>query len=187
LDVQKAIVKAKKLDQGGQLDFDLSIRDASTNEEYVDESMVLGFLACMARANAGMTGAIATSSAGNTAAPSGFYTIDSRAHDDKEFVSTAAPTAAAGGGEEEKELAALLAVTDPGTSGATTGGFHSVLMTRVARSGPPPPSRGTSHFCAASSRPQCPNADPELRQQERMPKKRATGIPITLHNLSDQP
>jgi len=195
-DVKKAIVKAKKLDQGGQLEFDLSVRDASTDQEYVDEGMVLprgtrvvvqrlpaarghGFLARMARADAGMAGAVATSAA--TIAPSGFYTIDSRAHDDdEEFVSTAVP------GDEEKELAALMAVTDPGT--ATTGGFRPVLTNRVAGSGPPPPSRGGSHFhTGGSSRQPRPNADPELREQERMPKKRATGIPRTFLNLSAPP
>ena len=39
-DVKKAIVLAKKLDQGS-IEFDLSVRDATTNEEYIDESMLL--------------------------------------------------------------------------------------------------------------------------------------------------
>ena len=72
VDVKKAIVKAKKLDQGAGLEFDLSIKDATTNQEYVDENMVLprgtrvivqrlpaarghGLLARMARAEAGFT------------------------------------------------------------------------------------------------------------------------------------
>ena len=40
-DVKKAIVVAKKLDQGGGMEFDLSVRDATTNEEYTDETMLL--------------------------------------------------------------------------------------------------------------------------------------------------
>ena len=119
VDVKKAIVKAKKLNG---LDFELSVNDATTNQEYVDENMVLprgtrvivqrlpaarghGFLARMARADAGFGSAAATTSA----APSGFYTIDCRNDEEEEFVSTFKP-------EEEKELAELMAVTDPGTA-----------------------------------------------------------------------
>ena len=187
-------MQAKKLDQGGQLEFDLSVRDASTDQEYVDESMILprgtrvvvqrlpaarghGFLARMARANAGMTSTPAVMNATTTLAPSGFYTIQSRAQDDEEFVSTNAP--------EQDELAALKAVTDPGTATTTTtgGGMRPV---RIAGSGPPPPRINTnlSHYGPSTRR---PNADPELREQERMPKKRATGIPRTFLNLSAPP
>ena len=148
VDVKKAIVKAKKLDQGAGLEFDLSVKDATTNQEYVDENMVLprgtrvivqrlpaarghGFLARMARADAGFGSAAATTSA----APSGFYTIDSRNNEEEEFVSTSKP-------EEEKELAELMAVTDPGTAtGPTGGGFRPapILNRNIAGSGPPPP------------------------------------------------
>lgn len=192
-DVKKAIIKAKKLDAGGP-EFDLSVQDATTNEEYVDETMLLprgtrlvvqrvpaarghGFLARMARADSGMTaGLIAT--AKTTTAPSGFYTIDSAREDEEEFVHT--------GVDEEKELAALMAVTDPGTATTTTGGLRPTLTTRIAGSGPPP-SRGPPghfHYKQPNFR---PNADPELRDQERVPKKRATGIPRTFLNLSAPP
>ena len=74
-DVKRAIVRAKKLDrtsaQGPGLEFDLSIRNANTNEEYTDESILLprgtrvvvqrmpaarghGLLARIARADAGV-------------------------------------------------------------------------------------------------------------------------------------
>ena len=39
-DVKKAIVVAKKLDQGS-MEFDLSVRDATTNVEYTDDAMLL--------------------------------------------------------------------------------------------------------------------------------------------------
>ncbi len=39
-DVKKAIVLAKKLDQGS-MEFDLSVRDATTNVEYTDDAMLL--------------------------------------------------------------------------------------------------------------------------------------------------
>ena len=210
LDVKKAIVRAKKLDRG-QLEFDLSVRDASTDQEYVDEGMVLprgtrvvvqrlpaarghGFLARMARADAGASSAGVPSS--TTTAPSGFYTIDSRANEEEEeFVST-------NGGDEEKELAALMAVTDPGMASTNTvttmgGGFRpmataTTTMNRPAGSGPPPP-RPMSHFpssaaALSSHKHSRPNADPELRdQQQPMLKKRATGIPRTFLNLSAPP
>jgi len=204
VDIKKAIVKAKKLDQGAGLEFDLSIKDATTNQEYVDENMVLprgtrvivqrlpaarghGFLARMARAEAGFASDATTTTTATAAAPSGFYTIDSRNKEDEEFVSTSKP-------EEEKELAALMAATDPGTrttaTGTTAGGYRPVLNRNVAGSGPPPPPRsGGAYYgpLSTTSRPSRPNADPELREQERMPKKRATGIPRTFLNLSAPP
>ena len=39
-DVKKAIVKQKRLDVGG-MDFELEVHDANTNQQYVDESMLL--------------------------------------------------------------------------------------------------------------------------------------------------
>lgn len=203
-DVKKAIVKAKKLDQGGQLEFDLQVRDANTDQEYVDESMVLprgtrvvvqrlpaarghGFLARMARADAGMAGAISNNTTAAQAVPSGFYTIQGGANDDdEEFVSTAA---AATQGEDEKELAAMMAVTgqDPSTAVGSVRGPTLSTTSRVAGSGPPPP-RPTSHFhTGGGNRPQRPNADPELRDA-MMPKKRTTtGIPRTFLNLNAPP
>ena len=123
------------------MDFDFSIRNAATNEEYTDESMLLprgtrlivqrlpaakghGFLARMARNQyggvpGGGPGGGASSSAGMMGAagggpPSGFYEIDSRARDDddEEFVTTTVM----GGGDnddddDEQDLARLQAVT----------------------------------------------------------------------------
>ena len=39
-DVKKAIVKAKRLDSGS-MEFDLAVRNAENNEEYVNEAMLL--------------------------------------------------------------------------------------------------------------------------------------------------
>jgi hypothetical protein len=115
-DVKKAIVKANKLD-AGSMEFDLSVRNADTNEEYANESMLLprgtriivqrlpaarghGFLARMARnEHAGGTAA----PSGGTQSQSGYYTIDSRTRDDDEFVSSSGP----GGNNDEKELESL--------------------------------------------------------------------------------
>jgi len=201
-DVKKAIVTAKKLDQGS-MEFDLSVRDATTNEEYVDESRLLprgtrivvqrlpaakghGFLARMARNQAGVPPY--ASGAPTQAAPNNFYTIDSRAQEeDEEFVSSAA-------NDEDKELAALRAATDVATSAtairgirpAQPGGFRP-----PAGSGPPPSQQQGQHLRPnATFQPrQRPNADPELREHEKVaqPKKRATGIPRTFLNLSAPP
>lgn len=191
-DVKKAIVQAKKLDQGS-IEFDLSVRDASTNVEYTDESMLLprgtrvvvqrlpaarghGFLARLARSQyAG--GAPPPSSGVTSAAPDNFYTIESRGEEeDEEFVSSA----------EDKELAALRAATDAATATSSSavvrsrafggrGGGPAGQGPPAQRGGPrgPPPPR--------------PNADPGLREQEKQPKKRATGIPRTFLNLNAPP
>ena len=199
-DVKKAIVLAKKLDQAGSMEFDLSVRDATTNEEYSDENMLLprgtrlivqrlpaarghGFLSRMAR---NPYGGGAPAAATHTAAPSNFYNIDSRAHaEDDEFVSTTATSAH----DDEKELAALRAATDAGrgdlrlhVSGAGGGGGFR----------PPPGGGGAGRGGGNNSNSnfvprQRPNADPELREQEKQPKKRATGIPRTFLNLSAPP
>jgi hypothetical protein len=202
-DVKKAIVTAKKLDQGA-IEFDLSIRDATTNEEYTDESMLLprgtrvvvqrlpaakgrGFLARMARgqqAGGGPPLAAEVPSA-PISASANFYTIDSRAHDeDEEFVSSSTTA-------EEKELAALRAATDT-ASAAANGAVRSMRPSGFRTSGPaglgPPPRAGQNIYNSANARPQR-QADPELRDQEKatQPKKRATGIPRTFLNLNAPP
>jgi hypothetical protein len=142
-DVKKAIVKAKKLDTG-TMEFDLAVKNADTNEDYVNESMLLprgtrlivqrlpaarghGFLARMARNEHAGSNTQQNSAhqqqAASSATPSGFYNIDSRARDDDdEFVQSAAVDA------EERELAALQAVTSlrhsdgPAMSGGGFGG-----------------------------------------------------------------
>lgn len=206
-DVKKAIVKAKKLDSGS-MEFDLGVRNADTNEEYADESMVLprgtrlivqrlpsarghGFLARMARNE--YSGAAAPNPhqqaqpVSSGSAPSGYYTIDSRARDDEdEFVQTSTTV-----NDEEKELAALQAVTSLRTEGpAMTGGGYTGggRGGGPAGQGPPPGGAGRGHHPMKPTGFR-PNADPELREQEKklMPKKRATGIPRTFLNLSAPP
>jgi hypothetical protein len=221
-DVKKAIVTAKKLDTGS-MEFDLSVRNATTDEEYADESMLLprgtrlivqrlpaakghGFLARMARhqygiqpgagANSAVGGAQAQGAAGG--APSGFYTIDSRARDedDDEFVSNTAD-------DEDKELAALKAVTETATAVTVgprpTGGFGRGAPGPAGQG--PPPRHLQHHGQIGGQDQQRPgrenhpqrvkhSADPELREQEKkaLPtKKRATGIPRTFLNLSVAP
>lgn len=198
-DVKKAIVTAKKLDQGS-MEFDLAVKDATTNEDYTDESMLLprgtrvvvqrlpaakgqGFLARMARAQmTGSTGMAPASTA--SSAPENFYTIDGRAQeDDEEFVSTNA---------EDKELAALRAATEAAGNAAmpVMATARPGMRPAVAGSGPPPTMKYQNQAAALNSRQiQRPNADPELREQEKqlLPKKRATGIPRTFLNLSAPP
>jgi protein MPE1 len=193
-DVKKAIVKAKRLDVGG-MDFELEVSDASTNQQYVDESMLLprgtrlivrrvgaargqGFVSRMQRAEAGIAVQAPSSSYAN--APSGYYTIESNRDDEDEFVST-------NQGQDDRELAALRAATDTALNpiGGTSRPSASSSF-RAAGSGPPQQQRPGANFP-----PKQPgfrlNADPELRAQEQMPKKRATGIPRTFLNLSAPP
>jgi len=209
-DVKKAIVIAKKLDQAGSMEFDLSVQDATTNEEYTDENMLLprgtrlviqrlpaakghGFLSRMQRHPYGGGGPGQMSQGNAPAAPnSNFYTIDSRAHgDDDEFVSAAPPPPPP---QEDQELLALRAATDAANQAARNSGIRPSqgnFRSNVAGQGPPPPGppggagRGGGNFAAR----QRPNADPELREQEKQnqPKKRATGIPRTFLNLSAPP
>lgn len=206
-DVKKAIVQAKKLD-AGTMEFDLSVRNAATNEEYNDESMLLprgtrlivqrlpaakgqGFLARMARNQYGMTGTQAsgpTPAAGG--APSGFYNIDSRVNDDdEEFISSAAT---GGANDEDKELAALKAVTDTASSSVQVRGANT---SQFARSGGPAGQGPPQHHQQGGGPPgqqrvqkQRANADPELRkfedqEKQKMGRKRATGIPRTFLNV----
>lgn len=196
-DVKKGIVKAKRLESG--MDFELEVHDATTNQQYVDESMLLprgtrlivhrvgavrgqGFVARMQRAESGMTSSAPT----EAAIPSGYYTIESAGGEEDEFVSSSR-------GADERELAALMAATEtpqnPVTgirSGGGAGGGY-----RPAGSGPPPQGRpgGGGGFPPRQPQNFRPNADPELRSQEQqgMQKKRATGIPRTFLNLSAPP
>lgn len=215
LDVKKAIVAAKKLDQGS-MDFDLSVKDASSGVEYTDDATILprgtrivvqrlpaargqGILAKIARSQyGGGGGAPHATNVPSGGAPSDFYTIDSRAHDeDEEFVSSAAFAPAPF--SEENELAALRAATETaanaaGGAGMPRGGMRGgpggggFRPNQPAGSGPPPPrgGGGGSNFQQPRHNVR-PNADPELRDQEPQQKKRATGIPRTFLNLSAPP
>ncbi|KAG7366880.1 DWNN domain containing protein [Nitzschia inconspicua] len=195
-DVKKAIVKANKLDTGS-MEFDLAVRNADTNEEYANESMLLprgtrlivqrlpaarghGFLARMARNE--HAGAAGVAGAGQQH-PSGYYTIDSRARDDDEFVTGPVATES----NEDKELAALQAVTTVQTSGpAMTGSALGGRRGPSQPAGMGPPVGHKPNFSKSMAAPR-PNADPELREQEQQPKKRMTGIPRTFLSLSTPP
>lgn len=221
-DVKKAIVMAKKLDQGS-MDFDLSVRNATTNEEYTDESMLLprgtrvvvqrlpaakghGFLARMARnqygggAQGGMPGQSGVLPPGQVAS-SGYYTIDTSAQDnDEEFVTSSSSAMATSATNAEKELAALRAATDAASSSSAVGASRGMRPAPAGgfRSGGPAglgpqtgqtPRQGGAGGGGNFQARQRPNADPELREQEKkdQPKKRATGIPRTFLNLSAPP
>jgi DWNN domain len=208
LDVKKAIVTTKKLDQGS-MDFDLSVKDATSGVEYMDDSAILprgtrivvqrlpsargqGILAKIARSQYGDTSFAAASAPAPSGPGADFYTIDSRdREDDEEFVSSSVVSHPLPS-TEESELAALRAATD---SSMSTGPKLGVSL----RSGPgggggfrpnqpaglgPPPSRGLANFQPSRSNVR-PNADPELRELEQQPqKKRATGIPRTFLSIS---
>ena len=170
-DIKKAIVTAKKLDQGS-MEFDLSVRDATTNEEYTDETALLprgtrlvvqrlpaakghGFLSRMARNQYG--GGAGPMHVSSSTTPSNFYTIDSRGHDDDEELVRSEDVVRKT--DEEKELEALRAATEAAsaTSGGqprTAGGFRQGGPPRggLGVSGPPPPGGAPHHR-------QRPNAD----------------------------
>jgi hypothetical protein len=200
-DVKKAIVKAKKLDSGS-IEFDLAVRNADTNEEYANEAMLLprgtrlivqrlpaqrghGFLARMARNEHAGTG-MPSQHMPPGAAPSGYYTIESRAGDADEFVSTTNDPA-----NDEKELAALQAATNLQSDGpAMTGGYATQKRSYNAGAAGASTGGGGQKPNFAKAPNFRPNADPELRDQEKkmMPKKgRATGIPRTFLSLSAPP
>ncbi len=212
-DVKKAIVKANKLD-AGSMEFDLAVRNADTNEEYGDESMLLprgtriivqrlpaargqGFLARMARNEHG--GGIGNSYH-QPQHPSGYYTIDNRTreNEEEEFVdsSTGAGDAQS---NDDKELAALRAVTSMQPDGPTMVGGRSAMMGghRGGRGGPPQPAgmggpQGgpkTSFNNVANSNK--PGGSTHFRpnadpelREKPATKKRATGIPRTFLSLS---
>ena len=194
------------------MDFDFSIKNAATNEEYTDESMLLprgtrlivqrlpaakghGFLARMARNQyGGVPGPAGAAPASGP--PSGFYEIDSRARDedDEEFVTT-------GGGDDGdddqdvKDLALLQAVTQNAISTSAAVRPTQANFNRTPGQGPPQHQHqhhggggGGGHGGPGQQRQpkQRANADPELRDQEKLaqPKKRATGIPRTFLSLS---
>lgn len=223
-----------------QLEFDISVKNAMTDEEYGDENMLLprgtriviqrlpaakgqGLLSRIARADAGMASGKTASYGNVAAADNGFYTIQSAREDDEEFIdanandnfndiANANANAASipnllipsnGNGQqpdamnsEEKELAALKAVTDQAGSMYRS----NTTLTRTAQPSkfaPPagsapapfkPPTHTPFHSHNSASR---PNADPELREQERIMaqqaqpagKRRATGIPRTFLNI----
>lgn len=239
-DVKRAIVRANKLDRstggGMQLEFDISVKNAMTDEEYGDENMLLprgtrivvqrlpaakgqGLLARIARADAGMASGKMASYGNVAAADNGFYTIQSAANDDDEFVDTNVntihmneqqpqETAEANNlNSEEKELAALRAVTDQAGSMYRSNNTLSRASqpSKFAPTGSSAPSSSasggpnSSGFKPPSHTPyhsshnthSRPNADPELREQERLlaqqsqpaGKRRATGIPRTFLNI----
>lgn len=219
-DIKRAIVAAKRLDKTGgmQIEFDLSVRNAMTEEEYTDENMLLprgtrvivqrlpaakgqGILARIARADAGMSTTVTARYGNQDAADGGFYTIQSHKDDDEFVRSTNLPSQSPAEEEtsEEKELAALKAVTEK-TSGSVYSSSSHAKMSQPTKVGPsalgmvpPPPSFGKPQSAPFQQHPVVsnrPNADPELREQERLaaqagqPKKRATGIPRTFLSIS---
>jgi protein MPE1 len=140
LDIKKAIVTAKRLDQGS-MDFDLSVKDATSGIEYMDDTAILprgtrivvqrlpsargqGILAKIARSQFGDragTGNQTTVAANGPNAD--FYTIDSRVHDeDEEFVSTSVISPPPPS-TDDSELAALRAATDTSMSGGPGRGI----------------------------------------------------------------
>lgn len=211
LDIKKAIVTAKKLDQGS-MDFDLSVKDANSGVEYKDESALLprgtrlvvhrlpaqrgqGILAKIARSQqygGGYGNAAAEPLQQHT--PSDFYTIDSRAHDeDEEFISSAPPPPTVPDvNKDEQELARIQAFIETEAAVRTVPSSSRATMMRGGRggggpagSGPPPraPAGGNFHEQQRHHQPR-PNADPELREQEVQLKKRPTGIPRTFQSLT---
>ena len=233
-DIKRAIVKAKKLDRGAggsaapQLEFELSVKNALTEEEYTDESMLLprgtrlvigrlpaakgyGLLAKIARAEAGMSTTASNLITNRSAftAPTGYFTIQSRAGEEDEFVDSAAspvdplPQAATGTLNdqelEEKELAALKAVTDQAASmyrphttlnrSAISNKFGSAAPVvagapRPILNAPPQPFNAPHKMPPSMMK---FSTDPELKEHElkqMQTKKRATGIPRTFLTMS---
>ena len=206
-DVKRAIVRAKKLDRGGTPEFDLSVKNATTNEEYLDESMLLprgtrvivqrrpavagrGLLARIAQSETGGVSSSVMNTSLNSHSNSSYYTINSRDRDEEdEFVDndeedvspTAQPKAPPA---EDTELAALKAVMDEGSSLYRPGGAIG-NKTWTMGGGSMPAGSGMPqkqpHYQRHQKHHVRPNADPELREQEQrqQPKKRATGIPRT--------
>ena len=163
-DIKKAIVNAKKLNSSSSntsLEFDLSIQNATTNEVYDDESMILprgtrivvrrvaaergrGILSRMAMG--GLGAHVGASSTNNNAVKDGFYTIRSRDREtEDEFLDAAAavpppPQATTTEVDESAELEALKAVTDQaggfghyGPSSVISGGGGDLTSKRAAR------------------------------------------------------
>jgi len=199
-DIKRAIVRAKKLDSSSSntsLEFDLAIQNATTNEVYDDESMILprgtrvvvrrvaaergkGILSRMAQGGGGMMtgggGNAPTAMLGGAAARDGFYTIRSRDREaDDEFLDSNPAPVDLGMVDESKELEALKAVTDQAGSmyGASSGSgmmpTRNPRDPRLAGQGvPPPPHFAKPPPMNGNNMRHRPNADPELRQQELM-------------------
>ena len=202
LDIKKAIVTAKRLDQGS-MDFDLSVKDATTGIEYVDDTAILprgtrivvqrlpsargqGILAKIARSQFGDRGGNQTD-----AVPTGpnadFYTIDSRDHEeDEEFVSTSVipPPPPS---NDDSELAALRAATEANMSGGPGRGMGRGIGGAMLRGGPTSAGGGFRSNQPAGLGPppsrgldsylhskpnNRPDADPEIREQEQQPQKK---------------
>jgi DWNN domain/U-box domain len=187
-DIKKAIVMAKKFDQGA-MDFNLSIQDATTGQEYMDDGAIIprgtrlvvqrlpanrgqGILAAIARsAHGGYHAGLAATS---HAVPDGYYTIEGAGRDEEQFVPM--------NSNQNDEIAALRAATE--TFAPPTGRPSNFRGHHIAGSGPPPPR--TNQFQPQQRQFNRPNADPGLREQEMLhqPKKRTTGIPRTFQSLT---
>jgi hypothetical protein len=186
-DVKKAIVRAKKLDKSGSgagFDFDLSVLNAVTGEEYADNTALIprgtriivqrlaasrgnGLLARMARDDPGTSNQGSASGYRNNTS-STFFNISRE--DDEEFVNMPQQTINNDDEEEEEEeneLAALRAVTDQGS--ALRGGPI------IASAGGPrggPGGGGNNFQPGGRNKPgggphhQQLSADPELREKE---------------------
>jgi DWNN domain len=194
-DIKKAIVTAKKFDQGA-MDFNLSIQDATTGQEYMDDSAIIprgtrlvvqrlpanrgqGILAAIARSQNGGYQHSSGPTATHHSVPDGYYTIESAGRDEEQFVPM-------NNTNQNDEIVALRAATE--TAAPAPAGRPSNFRgaQHVAGSGPPPPR--TNHQFQPHQQRQFnrPNADPGLREQEmaHQPKKRTTGIPRTFQSLT---
>lgn len=202
LDIKRAIVKAKKLDSGSASgpEFDLQIQNATTEEVYEDESMILprGTRVIVRRVacergrglvtRLAMGGGLLPPATKSSAASDGFYTFRSSDADGEDEFVDQEPVAQAAEVDESKELEALKAVTDQAGSMYSSGGGPAVSRSQVAGSGHPQRGGGP-HFPKPPPRNNAmmnnrPNADPELREQQPQMKKRATGIPRTFLSLN---
>lgn len=191
-DIKKAIVKAKKLDAGRTMDFDLSVSNEKTGEEYKYENMVLprttrfivqrlpvttkghGLIQRIAR-DERISSNNKSDNTLNAVDIKTFYTIDARKQDMEEEFVVANPNTADGevnSAEENEELRALEAATRavldlepmrPPLSTATRARVNSQYQKRNARQA---------------------NPDPEIREREKhnLPEKRFIGVPERFRN-----
>jgi len=191
-DIKRAIVKVKKLEKAGKLEFDLSIRNANTSEEYTDDNGLLpqgsrlivhrlpaprgmGLLERIAKSDMGMT---QRSSKSHQVDHSRFYEICSR-EDDEEFIKENNNYKDE---DDKNELEKLQTVMDlykpnPTLHVSTSSSSYRIGISNHVNS-------GTN---SNTQRPRL-NADPEIRNEEQriqQPKKRATGIPRTFLNFEE--
>ena len=182
------------------MEFDLSVKNASTKEEYTDDTMLLprgtrvivqrlpaakghGLLSRIARDDFNGNNHVAYGN--KTAAKNGFYEFTSREEDEEDEFEDAAAD----------EMAALKAVTDQAMYNTTTSTSRQTTKPWTGTTGtsitvPPrgPSSNNNNKFHTHNHNKARPNADPELAKQERLlqqqqqPKKRPTGIPRTFLN-----